>query len=235
MAVALIVAAGRGERLGSDRPKALVTLAGQADARVERRDALARCRGRARSSSRCRRTQLDAAPAGTDRRRRRRGAVASRCARRLRACGSGDPVIVHDAARPLAPRRAVRARAGAARVASGADAVVAAAPVADTIKEVGDDGRTVHADARSLAAVGGPDASGVPPRGARARAARGRRRAARRRHRRRVADRARRRGGARWCESGPREPQGHDSDRSASWPSCCWSTSGACSRVGECA
>ena len=29
MAVALIVAAGRGERLGSDRPKALVTLAGR--------------------------------------------------------------------------------------------------------------------------------------------------------------------------------------------------------------
>ena len=29
MAVALIVAAGRGERLGSDRPKALVSLAGR--------------------------------------------------------------------------------------------------------------------------------------------------------------------------------------------------------------
>ena len=29
MAVALIVAAGRGERLGSDRPKALVTLCGR--------------------------------------------------------------------------------------------------------------------------------------------------------------------------------------------------------------
>ena len=29
MAVALIVAAGRGERLGSDRPKALVTLGGR--------------------------------------------------------------------------------------------------------------------------------------------------------------------------------------------------------------
>ena len=37
MAVALIVAAGRGERLGSGRPKALVTRCGQADARVERR------------------------------------------------------------------------------------------------------------------------------------------------------------------------------------------------------
>ena len=60
----------------------------------------------------------------------------------LLACGDGDPVIVHDAARPLAGtelfERALLDLAG-----SDADAVIAAAPVSDTIKEVGDDGRTV--------------------------------------------------------------------------------------------
>jgi 2-C-methyl-D-erythritol 4-phosphate cytidylyltransferase len=60
----------------------------------------------------------------------------------LLACGDGDPVIVHDAARPLAStelfERALLDLAG-----SDADAVIAAAPVSDTIKEVGDDGRTV--------------------------------------------------------------------------------------------
>ena len=60
----------------------------------------------------------------------------------LLACGDGDPVIVHDAARPLATpdlfERALLELAG-----SDADAVIAAMPVSDTIKEVGDDGRTV--------------------------------------------------------------------------------------------
>jgi 2-C-methyl-D-erythritol 4-phosphate cytidylyltransferase len=60
----------------------------------------------------------------------------------LRACGDGDPVIVHDAARPLATtdlfERALLELAG-----SDADAVIAAMPVSDTIKEVADDGRTV--------------------------------------------------------------------------------------------
>src|SRR5689334_14351727 len=60
----------------------------------------------------------------------------------LAAAGDGDPVIVHDAARPLAPPELFE-RALAELEASGADAVVAAAPVSDTIKEVGDDGRTV--------------------------------------------------------------------------------------------
>jgi 2-C-methyl-D-erythritol 4-phosphate cytidylyltransferase len=60
----------------------------------------------------------------------------------LQAAGAGDPVIVHDAARPLAAPQLFR-DALAELVASGADAVVAAAPVTDTIKEVGADGRTV--------------------------------------------------------------------------------------------
>ena len=60
----------------------------------------------------------------------------------LRACPDGDPVLVHDAARPLAPARLFE-RALAQLERSGADAVIAAAPVSDTIKEVGADGRTV--------------------------------------------------------------------------------------------
>jgi 2-C-methyl-D-erythritol 4-phosphate cytidylyltransferase len=60
----------------------------------------------------------------------------------LAASSGGDPVIVHDAARPLAgPQLFERALAELER--SQADAVIAAAPVADTIKQCGEDGRTV--------------------------------------------------------------------------------------------
>jgi 2-C-methyl-D-erythritol 4-phosphate cytidylyltransferase len=139
MAVALIVAAGRGERLGSDRPKALVTLAGrpmlewsidalQAVESVERIVvALPPGVGVA----------IDGAIAVAG------GETRSHSVREaLRACGDGDPVIVHDAARPLA-RTALFESALAELEGSGADAVIAATPVSDTIKEVGDDGRTV--------------------------------------------------------------------------------------------
>ncbi len=71
------------------------------------------------------------------------GAVRSQSVREaLRVAGDGDPVIVHDAARPLAsPELFERALEELER--SGADAAIAAAPVSDTIKEVGEDGRTV--------------------------------------------------------------------------------------------
>ena len=84
---------------------------------------------------------LDAAPAGTL--AVAGGAVRSESVREaLRACPEGDPVIVHDAARPLAPAR-LFARALERLERSSADAVIAAAPVSDTIKEVGSDGVTV--------------------------------------------------------------------------------------------
>jgi 2-C-methyl-D-erythritol 4-phosphate cytidylyltransferase len=51
-------------------------------------------------------------------------------------------VIVHDAARPLATA-ALFAQALDELAREDADAVIAAAPVTDTIKEVGQDGRTV--------------------------------------------------------------------------------------------
>ena len=60
----------------------------------------------------------------------------------LAACDLGDPVIVHDAARPLAtPELFEQALEELER--HHADAVIAAAPVTDTIKETGPDGRTV--------------------------------------------------------------------------------------------
>jgi 2-C-methyl-D-erythritol 4-phosphate cytidylyltransferase len=72
------------------------------------------------------------------------GAVRSASVREaLRAAEGGNPVVVHDAARPLAPARLFE-RALAQLERSGADAVIAAARVSDTIKEVdASDGRTV--------------------------------------------------------------------------------------------
>jgi 2-C-methyl-D-erythritol 4-phosphate cytidylyltransferase len=85
--------------------------------------------------------ELDAAPEGTV--AVPGGDVRSQSVREaLDASGDGDPVIVHDAARPLA-RPELFERALAELEATGADAVIAAAPVPDTIKEVGEDGRTV--------------------------------------------------------------------------------------------
>ena len=88
------------------------------------------------------RDALDAAPAGTV--SVAGGTVRSESVRSaLRAAGSGDPVVVHDAARPLAPAE-LFARALGRLEESGADAVIAAARVSDTIKEVdASDGRTV--------------------------------------------------------------------------------------------
>jgi 2-C-methyl-D-erythritol 4-phosphate cytidylyltransferase len=52
----------------------------------------------------------------------------------LSAAGEGDPVIVHDAARPLATAQ-LFARSLSELEQSGADAVIAARPVTETIKE----------------------------------------------------------------------------------------------------
>jgi 2-C-methyl-D-erythritol 4-phosphate cytidylyltransferase len=140
MAVALIVAAGRGERLGWDRPKALVMLGGRPMLEWSV-DALREVPAVARIVVALPEGSLDAAPAGTV-------AVAGGAQRShsvleaLRASEGGDPVIVHDAARPLATAQLFQqALDELERV--GADAVIAAVPVSDTIKEVGDDGRTV--------------------------------------------------------------------------------------------
>jgi 2-C-methyl-D-erythritol 4-phosphate cytidylyltransferase len=140
MAVALIVAAGRGERLGSGRPKALVTVAGRPMLQwsVDALSAVARVE---RIVVALPADAIDEAPSGTI--GVAGGEVRSESVRlALVASGGGDPVIVHDAARPLASTELFE-RAVAELAESGADAVIAATPVADTIKEVGEDGRSV--------------------------------------------------------------------------------------------
>ena len=139
MAVAVIVAAGRGERLGSGRPKALVALAGRPMLEW--------------SVEALRRVPVVKAivvvlPSGADAPHGTIGVgggeFRSQSVRNgLFAAPAGDPVIVHDAARPLAsPQLFERVLSELER--SGADAAIAAAPVSDTIKEVGEDGATVR-------------------------------------------------------------------------------------------
>jgi 2-C-methyl-D-erythritol 4-phosphate cytidylyltransferase len=141
MAVALIVAAGRGERLGSGRPKALVPLCGKpmlewSVAALQAVPAVTQIIVALPADD------LEAAPAGTlavpgglQRSHSVRNALA--------ACADHDVVIVHDAARPLAtPQLFEQALLELDRHADAA-AVIAAAPVADTIKEVAGDGATV--------------------------------------------------------------------------------------------
>jgi 2-C-methyl-D-erythritol 4-phosphate cytidylyltransferase len=132
----LIVAAGRGERLGSGRPKALVTLAG----RPMLEWSVAALRAVEPPIERIvvalPADDLDAAPPGTV--AVAGGAVRSASVRAaLETSGRGDPVIVHDAARPLARPRLFE-RALREIESTGADAVIAAAPVPDTIKETKD-------------------------------------------------------------------------------------------------
>jgi 2-C-methyl-D-erythritol 4-phosphate cytidylyltransferase len=143
VAVALIVAAGRGERLGGEVPKALVTVAGKPMVQwsldtIRSLEAVNEVVVALPAESVERATKdLSGATYVVG------GAVRSQSVRAaLGATAREGPVIVHDAARPLAPatvfNRALQ------EIESGeVDAVVAASPLADTVKEVGDDGRTV--------------------------------------------------------------------------------------------
>ena len=141
MAVALVVAAGRGERLGKPVPKAFANLAGRpmvewSVATLQRVAAV---------------TEIVVAlppgvaapggtigvPGGTERSHSVRAALA--------AASDDDVVVVHDAARPLVTPELVRACLDAL---GDADAAIAAAPVTDTIKECAD-GRVVRTLDRS--------------------------------------------------------------------------------------
>jgi 2-C-methyl-D-erythritol 4-phosphate cytidylyltransferase len=137
MAVALLVAAGRGERLGAAGPKAFVMLAGRPMLEWSL-DAL-------RSVPAVERIVVALpegaqAPAGTV--GVAGGAERSHSVRAaLAAAGDGpddEAIVVHDAARPLLTPEIVQASLDALD-ATGADAVVAAAPVVDTIKRVDPD------------------------------------------------------------------------------------------------
>jgi 2-C-methyl-D-erythritol 4-phosphate cytidylyltransferase len=157
VAVAVIVAAGRGERLGSGEPKALVALAGRTmleySVRALRSLEAVRSIVVALPAG-----HLEQAPSGTV--AVEGGAVRSESVRRaLAVAGAADAVLVHDAARPLASPE-LFARVLAELHASGADAVIAALPVTDTIKQVAADGSTVHRtlDRATLWAVQTPQA-----------------------------------------------------------------------------
>jgi len=132
VAVALLVAAGRGERLGSPGPKALVT--------VEGRSLLDWSLAALRAAP-----EIDeivvALPEGVEAPAGVVGVTGGRershSVRHALAASIGDPVLVHDAARPLVTPELIAACLAAVAV-DGVDAAVAAAPVTDTIKRAGE-------------------------------------------------------------------------------------------------
>jgi 2-C-methyl-D-erythritol 4-phosphate cytidylyltransferase len=130
VAVALLVAAGRGERLGTAGPKAFVMLGGRPMVQWSI-DALA-------AVDEVERIVVALppgvhAPAGTI--GVPGGAQRSQSVRAaLRAAGDGDVVLVHDAARPLVTARIAQDCLDVL-AAHDCDGAIAAAPVTDTIKE----------------------------------------------------------------------------------------------------
>jgi len=151
VAVALLVAAGRGERLGSQGPKALITVAGRS---------LLEWSLLALQAAPGIDEIVVALPEGVD---APPGAVGvaggrerSHSVRHALAASTGDPVLVHDAARPMVTVDLIEAcLAAVAR--DGVDAVVAAAPVTDTVKRAGPDHRVAETlDRTTLWAVQTP-------------------------------------------------------------------------------
>ncbi len=150
MTVALIVAAGSGERLGADRPKALVELAGRpmllwSMEALRDTDGIERIAIAMPVNSDEHARGLDfAAPGAPAIVAVRGGATRSESVRRaLDAVGPGDPVLVHDAARPLLTPELAREVIDALAADASADAAIAAMPVTDTVKRV-DGGGAVH-------------------------------------------------------------------------------------------
>lgn len=133
MAVALIVAAGSGERLGAGGPKALVPVGGRPmlEWSLEALAAVAAVTAVVVALPAGARLTLPPGVIGVP-----GGAVRSRSVlAALEAAPEGDPILVHDAARPMASADLFRRALDALEV-TGADAVVAALPVTDTIKHV---------------------------------------------------------------------------------------------------
>ncbi len=152
-----MAAAGRGERLGAGPPKALRQLAGQP---------LLVHAVRALAAAACVRTVVVAAPPGHVGAVRAllktldEGAAVELCvvagaesrqasvAAALSALPADvDVVLVHDAARPLAPVALVDAVEAAVR--DGIDAVVPGLPLSDTVKQVDDQGLVVSTPQRA--------------------------------------------------------------------------------------
>jgi 2-C-methyl-D-erythritol 4-phosphate cytidylyltransferase len=136
-AVALVVAAGRGERLGTGGPKAFVMCGGRSllEWSIDALKAVPEIGHIVVATP----PGIEA-PAGTsgvfggdERSHSVRAALHHTLA--------GDPVLVHDAARPLVTPEIIRATL--AGLDDDADGAIAAAPLADTLKRESQDGRTV--------------------------------------------------------------------------------------------
>ena len=154
---AVLAAGGRGERLGAALPKALVVLAGEAlvthACRALRDGGVTEVAVAAPAEHVAALVEL--LPA--DVRVVAGGATRTASVRRALAAlpDDVDVVLVHDAARPLAPASMV-GRVIAA-VSAGADAVVPVVAIADTVKEVDMSGHVVRTlDRSSLRAVQTP-------------------------------------------------------------------------------
>jgi 2-C-methyl-D-erythritol 4-phosphate cytidylyltransferase len=151
VAVALLVAAGSGERLGADRPKAFVVLAGRPmlEWSVEALVAAGIEEIVVALPPGC------SAPAGCV--GVAGGVTRSASVRSALRSARADPyVVVHDAARPLVtPAHFL----GALAALADADAAIAAAPMTDTVKQAGDDRRvTATLDRTQLWAIQTPQA-----------------------------------------------------------------------------
>jgi 2-C-methyl-D-erythritol 4-phosphate cytidylyltransferase len=143
MALALIVAAGSGERLGASLPKALVALAGRplyewsllALRQVRAIEQIVIAMPPSHSDAAgglefaAQSTPHVLAVAG--------GQTRSESVRlALAAAGPGDPVLVHDAARPLVTPALAESVIDVLGAHRDADAAIAATPVTDTVKRV---------------------------------------------------------------------------------------------------
>ena len=136
--VGIVPAAGRGERLGAEGPKAFVVCAGRPLIEWSLDVLRAVCD-----------RVIVAVPEGFSYPDSVVGGpVRSDSVRRaLAAAPEGTVAVVHDAARPLVTRELVeRCIAGL----DGYDGAIAATPVTDTIKEVGSDGRVLRTPDRSI-------------------------------------------------------------------------------------
>jgi 2-C-methyl-D-erythritol 4-phosphate cytidylyltransferase len=126
--VGIIPAAGSGERLGSEGPKAFVVVGGRPLVEWSLDVLRAACD-----------RVVVAVPEGHEGEDRiRGGAVRSESVRlALHAAPEASIVVVHDAARPLVTPSLVRECIAAL---DGVDGAIAAAPMTDTVKEAGDGG-----------------------------------------------------------------------------------------------
>ena len=143
MAVALVVAAGQGERLGSRGPKAFVQLNGRA--MLEWSIAALRENPGVEEIVVALPPHVTAPPGcvgvagGATRSASVQAALAA-------ARGDGDPILIHDAARPLLTQELIEAVLAGLE---GVDCAIAAAPVTNTTKECDDDQLVVRTLDRS--------------------------------------------------------------------------------------